>query len=47
MRGQLKRITVTPTGGQTRSYEIITSDGSPGPTCGLGKFQLVELPFKG
>ncbi len=28
VRGQLKRITVTPKGGQTRSYEIITSDGS-------------------
>ena len=25
---------------------VITGDGSPGPTCGLGKFQKIELPFK-
>ena len=25
---------------------VRTTDGSPGPTCGLGKFQRIELPFK-
>ena len=25
---------------------VITTDGSPGPTCGLGKVQRIELPFK-
>jgi len=25
---------------------VITTDGSPGPSCGLGKFQKIELPFK-
>lgn len=26
---------------------VITTDGSRGPTCGLGKFQKIQLPFKG
>jgi hypothetical protein len=25
---------------------VRTTDGSPGVTCGLGKFQKIELPFK-
>ena len=43
------RFSYAPVTGQLCSVEtitVITTDGSPGPTCGLGKFQLVELPFK-
>lgn len=25
---------------------VITIDGSPGATCGLGRFQRIELPFR-
>jgi hypothetical protein len=25
---------------------VRTADGSPGPTCGLGNFQKITLPFK-
>jgi hypothetical protein len=28
------------------TIRVIENDGSPGPTCGLGKFQRIELPFK-
>lgn len=28
VRGQLQRISITPKGGATRSYEILTGDGS-------------------
>ena len=35
VRGQVQRITVTPKRGSTRSYEIITSDGSRDLSAGV------------
>lgn len=43
------RFRYSPATSQLCSVEtitVVTTDGSPGPTCGLGKFQRIELPFK-
>jgi hypothetical protein len=43
------KFSYSPTTGELCSVEIIRvieNDGSPGPSCGLGKFQRIELPFK-
>jgi hypothetical protein len=43
------KFSYSPTTGELCSVEtirVIENDGSPGPTCGLGTFQRIELPFK-
>ena len=43
------KFSYSPTTNELCSVEtirVIENDGSPGPICGLGKFQRIELPFK-
>lgn len=43
------RFSYSPATSQLCSVEtitVITTDGSPSVTCGLGKFQRIQLPFK-